>query len=257
MEEPKEGAAGNTPSVDVAPVTLKELLEAGVHFGHPRQRWNPKMREFIFTERGGVHIIDLRKTLPLLLAAYDKMRDVAFRGGNILFLGTKKQAREVVREEAERAGVFHVTERWPGGLLTNFETIRKRLSRMRELEELISEMEGLRAEGKTLPYTKKELSLMEKELFKLRRLFGGIRDMEIMPDIMFVVDVTQEDIGIREARKLGIPIIALLDTNSDPLVADYPIPGNDDAIRSIKLVTEAMASAVLEGRGGKEPVKEG
>ncbi len=255
MEEPREGAVGNTPSADLAPVSLKALLEAGVHFGHPRQRWNPKMREFIFTERGGVHIIDLRKTLPLLLAAYDKMRDVAFRGGNILFVGTKKQAREVVREEAERAGVFHVTERWPGGLLTNFETIRKRLTRMRELEELLSEMEGLRAEGKTLPYTKKELSLMEKELLKLQKLFGGIRDMEVMPDIMFVVDVTQEDIAIREARKLGIPIIALLDTNSDPTLVDYPIPGNDDAIRSIKLVAEAMANAVLEGRSGKEPAR--
>ncbi|MGC8893980.1 MAG: 30S ribosomal protein S2 [candidate division WOR-3 bacterium] len=255
MEEPREGAVGNTPSADLAPVSLKSLLEAGVHFGHPRQRWNPKMREFIFTERGGVHIIDLRKTLPLLLAAYDKMRDVAFRGGNILFVGTKKQAREVVREEAERAGVFHVTERWPGGLLTNFETIRKRLTRMRELEELVSEMEGLRAGGKTLPYTKKELSLMEKELYKLQRLFGGIRDMEVMPDIMFVVDVVQEDIAIREARKLGIPITALLDTNSDPTIVDYPIPGNDDAIRSIKLVTETMANAVLEGRGGKQPLR--
>jgi small subunit ribosomal protein S2 len=232
-------------------VTLKDLLEAGVHFGHPRQRWNPKMREYIFAERGGVHIIDLRKTLSLLLSAYDKMRDVAFRGGSILFVGTKKQAKDVVREEAERAGVFHVTERWPGGLLTNFETIRKRLTRMRELEELLSEMESLKAEGKTLPYTKKELSLIEKELFKLRRLFGGIRDMDVLPDIMYVVDVMQEEIAVMEAKKLGIPVIALLDTNSDPRLADYPIPGNDDAIRSIKLITGAMANAVLEGRGGK------
>jgi len=256
MEEQREGAVGNTQSVDSAIVTINDLLEAGVHFGHPRQRWNPKMREFIFTERGGVHIIDLRKTLSLLQVAYNKMREVAFRGGNILFVGTKKQAKEVVREEAERAGVFHVTERWPGGLLTNFETIRKRLSRMRELEELLSEMEALRAEGKTLPYTKKELALMEKELLKLRRLFSGIRDMDVLPDIMFVVDVTQEEIAVREARKLGIPIVALLDTNSDPRLVDYPIPGNDDAIRSIKLVTGAMANAVLEGRGGKEPFKE-
>jgi len=232
-------------------VTIKDLLEAGVHFGHPRQRWNPKMREYIFAERGGVHIIDLRKTLSLLLSAYDKMRDVAFRGGSILFVGTKKQAKDVVREEAERAGVFHVTERWPGGLLTNFETIRKRLTRMRELEELLSEMESLKAEGKTLPYTKKELSLIEKELFKLRRLFGGIRDMDVLPDIMYVVDVMQEEIAVMEAKKLGIPVIALLDTNSDPRLADYPIPGNDDAIRSIKLITGAMANAVLEGRGGK------
>jgi small subunit ribosomal protein S2 len=251
MEEQKEGAVGNTPSVDSLPVTLKDLLEAGVHFGHPRQRWNPKMREYIFAERGGVHIIDLRKTLSLLLSAYDKMRDVAFRGGSILFVGTKKQAKDVVREEAERAGVFHVTERWPGGLLTNFETIRKRLTRMRELEELLSEMESLKAEGKTLPYTKKELSLIEKELFKLRRLFGGIRDMDVLPDIMYVVDVMQEEIAVMEAKKLGIPVIALLDTNSDPRLADYPIPGNDDAIRSIKLITGAMANAVLEGRGGK------
>jgi small subunit ribosomal protein S2 len=251
MEEQREGAVGNTPSVDSLPVTLKDLLEAGVHFGHPRQRWNPKMREYIFAERGGVHIIDLRKTLSLLLSAYDKMRDVAFRGGSILFVGTKKQAKDVVREEAERAGVFHVTERWPGGLLTNFETIRKRLTRMRELEELLSEMESLKAEGKTLPYTKKELSLIEKELFKLRRLFGGIRDMDVLPDIMYVVDVMQEEIAVMEAKKLGIPVIALLDTNSDPRLADYPIPGNDDAIRSIKLITGAMANAVLEGRGGK------
>jgi small subunit ribosomal protein S2 len=176
---------------------------------------------------------------------------VAFRGGSILFVGTKKQAKDVVREEAERAGVFHVTERWPGGLLTNFETIRKRLTRMRELEELLSEMESLKAEGKTLPYTKKELSLIEKELFKLRRLFGGIRDMDVLPDIMYVVDVMQEEIAVMEAKKLGIPVIALLDTNSDPRLADYPIPGNDDAIRSIKLITGAMANAVLEGRGGK------
>jgi len=251
MEEQREGAVGNTPSVDSFPVTIKDLLEAGVHFGHPRQRWNPKMREYIFAERGGVHIIDLRKTLSLLLSAYDKMRDVAFRGGSILFVGTKKQAKDVVREEAERAGVFHVTERWPGGLLTNFETIRKRLTRMRELEELLSEMESLKAEGKTLPYTKKELSLIEKELFKLRRLFGGIRDMDVLPDIMYVVDVMQEEIAVMEAKKLGIPVIALLDTNSDPRLADYPIPGNDDAIRSIKLITGAMANAVLEGRGGK------
>ncbi len=239
----------------MGPVTLKDLLEAGVHFGHPRQRWNPRMREFIFTERGGVHIIDLRKTLPLLLSAYDKMKDVAFRGGNILFVGTKKQAKDVIREEAERAGVFYVTERWPGGLLTNFETIRKRLVRMRELRELISQLEGLRADSKPLPYTKKEMALMEKELFKLERLFGGIRDMEVMPDIMYVVDVTQEAIAVAEAKKLGIPIIALLDTNSDPSQIDYPIPGNDDAIRSIKLVTSVMANAILEGRSGREPIR--
>lgn len=252
MEKPREDAAGNTPSVDTQfPISLKDLLEAGVHFGHPKQRWNPRMRQYIFTERGGVHIIDLRKTLECLMRAYAKVRDVAFRGGSIIFVGTKRQARDIVREEALRAGVLHITQRWPGGLLTNFDTIRKRLSRMRELESLLDEMERERAAGNVLPYTKKEISLMTKELTKLQRLFGGIRDMEVMPDLMFVVDVMQEDIAVAEARKLGMPIVALLDTNSDPTVTNYPIPGNDDAIRSIKLVSSAMADAVLEGRGGR------
>ena len=257
MDEQREGAAGSTPSVEAAsesgfPVTLKDLLEAGVHFGHPRQRWNPKMREFIFTERGGVHIIDLRKTLEQLKIAYNKVRDVAFRGGSVIFAGTKKQAKDIVREEAERAGVFHVTERWPGGLLTNFDTIRQRLTRMRKLEELLREMDEQRAAGTVLPYTKKELGLMSKELAKLQKLFGGIRDMEVMPDLMFVVDVVHESIAVAEANKLGIPVVALLDTNSDPDVADYPIPGNDDAIRSIKLITHVIADAVLEGKGGRQ-----
>ena len=253
MDELRDAAPGSTPSAEeFFPVTLKELLEAGVHFGHPKSRWNPKMKPYIFTARGGVHIIDLRITLAKLKEAYQKVREVAFRGGNILFVGTKKQAKDIIKEEAERAGVFYVNERWPGGLLTNFKTIKGRLSRIRELETKLGELDAMRAEGKVLPYTKKEIALMEKELQKLYKLFGGVRDMETLPDLMFVVDIVQEDIAVKEARKLGITTVAIVDTNADPTMVDYPIPGNDDAMKSIRLITRAMADAVLEGKGGRE-----
>ena len=253
MDELRDAAPGNTPSAEeVFPVTLKELLEAGVHFGHPKSRWNPKMKPYIFTTRGGVHIIDLRITLLKLKEAYAKVREVAFRGGNILFVGTKKQAKDIIKEEAERAGVFYVNERWPGGLLTNFKTIKGRLAKIRELEAKLGELDAMRAEGKVLPYTKKEIALMEKELQKLYKLFGGVRDMETTPDLLFIVDIVQEDIAVREARKLGITTVAMVDTNADPTLVDYPIPANDDAMKSIRVITRAIADAVLEGKGGRE-----
>lgn len=210
------------------------------------------MGPYIFAERGGIHIIDLRKTALLLAKALDAVRDTVSRGGVVLFVGTKKQAKEVVRAEAERCGMPYVVERWPGGLLTNFETIKSRLAKMRELEALLAEMEQMRQDGQVLPYTKKELAGMEHQLAKLHKLFGGIRRMETPPDMLFVVDIVQEAIAVAEANKLGIPVVAIVDTNADPDRVDYVIPGNDDAVRSIKLISSLVARAILEARGGEE-----
>ncbi|RKQ84216.1 30S ribosomal protein S2 [Brockia lithotrophica] len=230
----------------MAVVSMKQLLEAGVHFGHQTRRWNPKMARYIFTERNGIYIIDLQKTMKLLEEAYRFLRDVAAEGGDILFVGTKKQAQEAIREEAERAGVFYVNHRWLGGTLTNFQTIQKRIARLHELERM--EEDGT---FDVLP--KKEVILLRKEKERLERFLGGIKTMKRLPDAMYVVDPRKERIAVSEARRLGIPVVAIVDTNCDPDEVDYVIPGNDDAIRAIRLITSKMADAVLEGRRGLTP----
>jgi len=231
----------------LAVVSMKQLLECGVHFGHQTRRWNPKMKPYIFTERNGVYIVDLQKTVKGLERAYDFLREVSKSGGSVLFVGTKKQAQETIREEAVRCGQFFITHRWLGGLLTNFPTIKKRVARMVEL----GSPEFL--EGST-KWTKKEIAGFEKERAKLEKYLLGIRDMRDVPDALVVVDPKREDIAVLEARKLGIPIVGIVDTNCDPDLIDYPIPGNDDAIRAIKLIIGLLASAVIEGRQGVDDV---
>ena len=221
-------------------ITVKELLEAGVHFGHERKRWNPKFARYIYAERNGIHIIDLQKTMEELERTFRFIEDLAMRGGTILFVGTKKQAQDIVRMEAERAGMPYVNQRWLGGMLTNFSTVHKRLQRMKELEAM-EQTGGF--EGRT----KKEILMLTREKNKLERSLGGIRDMNKVPSAIWVVDTNKEHLAVAEARKLNIPIIAILDTNCDPDLVDYPIPGNDDAIRSAGLLTKVIASAVAEG----------
>lgn len=233
----------------MAVISMKQLLEAGVHFGHQTRRWNPKMKEYIFTERNGIYIIDLQKTVRKIEEAYNFVRDTVAEGGSILFVGTKKQAQESIREEAERCGQFYVNERWLGGTLTNFATIRTRLNRLAELER-----QEKSDDWATLP--KKEVLLLVKERQKLEKSVGGIRNMRSLPSALFVIDPRKEKIAVSEARKVGIPIVALVDTNCDPDEVDYVIPGNDDAIRAVKLLTSKMADAVIEGlkiRGDEVP----
>lgn len=220
---------------------MKELLEAGVHFGHRRRRWNPKMRRYIFTERNSIHIIDLQQTVQGLQRAYDMIRDVAAEGGNVVFVGTKRQAQGSVREQAMRCGMPYVIERWLGGTLTNFRTIRSRIEYMLELEQ-----QAARGDWDVLP--KKEATQLERELDKLHRKLGGLRNLNRLPEALYVTDVMAEDIAVREANRLGIPVVGLVDTNCDPDRIDYVIPGNDDAIRSILLITRLMADAVVEGQ---------
>ncbi len=226
-------------------VTMKELLEAGVHFGHQTRRWNPKMKQYIFTERNGIYIIDLQKTVKKMEEAYNFVRDLAFEGKEILFVGTKKQAQETIEQEAKRCGMFYVNHRWLGGMLTNFKTIRQRIERLHQLDEM--ENDG---SFELLP--KKEVIKLRHEKEKLERNLGGIKGMKKLPDAIFVVDPRKEKIAVSEARILGIPIIAIVDTNCDPDEIDYVIPGNDDAIRAIKLITSKIADAVLEGRQGEQ-----
>ena len=218
-------------------VGLNELLEAGVHFGHQTRRWNPKMRQFIFTERNGIHIIDLRKTLDRLVIAQRAVRDVVLRGERVLFVCTKKQLRPIIEIEAERCGAFFVTERWLGGMLTNFQTIRKQIRRLRELER------G-QEENAFEFYTKKERLLLERERLKLEKYFSGVKDMSRLPGAVFVVDARREIIAVKEAHRLDIPVIAIADTNADPQLIDHPIPGNDDAIRSVGLIATALADSI-------------
>jgi small subunit ribosomal protein S2 len=220
---------------------IKQLLEAGVHFGHQTKRWNPKMKKFIFGSRSGIYIIDLEKTEECINKARDFLLDLAAKGEVMLFVGTKKQAKEVVREEALRAGMYHVTERWPGGLLTNFATIKKSINRLKEIE-------AMKEDGTFAKLTKKEVAGLEKEMAKLRKNFSGISQMEKMPKAIFIVDTQKEDTAVKEARRLSIPIVGLIDTNSNPDLIDYPIPGNDDATKSIKAVATLLADAVIEGR---------
>ncbi len=220
---------------------IKQLLEAGVHFGHQTKRWNPKMKKFIFGERSGIYIIDLEKTEECINAARDYLLDIASKGEFVLFVGTKKQAQEVVLQEALRSGMYYVTERWPGGLLTNFSTIKKSINRLKEIETM-------REDGTFTNLTKKEVAHLEKELAKLKKNFSGIVSMEKMPKAVFVVDTKKEETAVKEAKRLSIPVIALIDTNSNPDLVDYPIPGNDDATKSIRAVTTLMTDAVIEGR---------
>ncbi len=225
----------------MAVVTMRQLLESGVHFGHQTRRWNPKMKRYIFTDRNGIYIIDLRQTLDYIEKAYHFIKDTVATGGNILFVGTKKQAQEAIAEQATRVGMPYVNHRWLGGMLTNFNTVHKRLQRMKELDsiEQIGADQGL---------TKKERLSLQREKIKLDRTLGGLRDMSKLPAAIWVVDTKKEHIAVDEARKLGIPVIAILDTNCDPDEVDYPIPGNDDAIRSATLLTQVVATAAADGQ---------
>ncbi|MFP4482503.1 MAG: 30S ribosomal protein S2 [Thermovirgaceae bacterium] len=234
----------------MAIVTMKQLLECGVHFGHQTRRWNPKMKPYIFTERNGVYIVDLQKTVKGLEKAYDFLREVSQSGGGVLFVGTKKQAQETIRDEAIRCGQFYITHRWLGGLLTNFSTIKKRVNRMTRLQELLDSGTGAQK------WTKKELVGLRKEREKLEKYLLGIKDMKDLPDALVVVDPRREDIAVLEARKLNIPVISIIDTNCDPDLIDFPIPGNDDAIRAIKLIIGLLADAVVEGRQGEDSGEE-
>ena len=229
----------------MAVVSMKQLLEAGVHFGHQTRRWNPKMSRFIFTERNGIYIIDLQKTVKKVEEAYNFMKEIAETGKPVLFVGTKKQAQEAIKEEAERCGMYFVNERWLGGMLTNHQTIQTRIKKLRELEKM--EEEGV---FEVLP--KKEVIKLNAEKEKLEKYLGGIKDMPELPGAIFVVDPRKENIAIQEAARLGIPVVGIVDTNCDPDELDYAIPGNDDAIRAVKLITGAMATAIIEGRQGAE-----
>jgi len=226
-------------------ISMKQLLEAGVHFGHQTRRWNPKMAEYIFTERNGIYIIDLQKTVKKLEEAYFFLRNIIMEGGDILFVGTKKQAQDAIRQEAERCGMYYVNNRWLGGMMTNFKTIRKRIDRLNELQKM--QEDGI---FDILP--KKEVSKLKLEMEKLENNLGGIREMRKAPDALFVVDPKKERIAILEAKKMGIPIVAIVDTNCDPDEVDFVIPGNDDAIRAVKLIASKMADAVLEARQGEQ-----
>ncbi|GGC97167.1 30S ribosomal protein S2 [Pontibacillus chungwhensis BH030062] len=226
-------------------ISMKQLLEAGVHFGHQTRRWNPKMKKYIFTERNGIYIIDLQKTVKKVDEAFNYVKEVAANGGNVLFVGTKKQAQESVKEEATRAGQYYINQRWLGGTLTNFQTIRKRIARLKDIERM--EEDGT---FDVLP--KKEVVELLKEKERLVKFLGGIKNMESLPDVMFIIDPRKERIAVAEAHKLNIPIVGIVDTNCDPDEIDYVIPANDDAIRAVKLLTSKMADAVLEAKQGEE-----
>ena len=226
-------------------ISMKQLLEAGVHFGHQTRRWNPKMAEYIFTERNGIYIIDLQKTVKKVEEAYMFIRDVSLAGGSVLFVGTKKQAQDAIKEEALRCEMFYVNNRWLGGMLTNFKTIKKSIQKLNNLNKM--------AEDGTFDLlTKKEVAALQKEMADLEKNLGGIKDMKTLPSAIFVFDPKKESNAVDEARKLGIPVVSIVDTNCDPDVIDYVIPGNDDAIRAIKLIASVMADAVIEGKQGEQ-----
>ncbi len=228
-------------------ISMKQLLEAGVHFGHQTRRWNPKMKRYIFTERNGIYIIDLQKTVKKVEEAYNVMKNIAAEGGNILFVGTKKQAQDAIKEEAIRSGMYYVNQRWLGGTLTNFQTIQKRIKRLKDIERM-------KEDGTFDVLPKKEVVQLLKELERLEKFLGGIKEMKELPDALFVVDPRKERIAVAEARKLNIPIIGIVDTNCDPDEIDHVIPANDDAIRAVKLLTSKMADAILEAKQGEETV---
>jgi small subunit ribosomal protein S2 len=223
-------------------VTMKNLLEAGVHFGHQTSRWNPKMKPYIFGARNGIYIIDLQQTVKMFRDAFGFVRDRIGQGGQILFVGTKSQAQDAIREEAERCGAFYVNTRWLGGTLTNFQTIRQSIDRLKKLDDMLEDPQMLNA------FTKREMQMHRREREKLLQSLGGIKSMRKLPDLLFVIDPSKEEIGVKEANKLGIPVVAVVDTNCDPDLIDYKIPGNDDAIRAIRLFCAAIAEAVIEGR---------
>ncbi|UTC79130.1 30S ribosomal protein S2 [Treponema sp. OMZ 799] len=223
----------------MAVVTMKNLLESGVHFGHQVKRWDPRMKKYIFSERNGIHIIDLQKTIVAIREAYEAVRKVTSEGKSVLFVGTKKQAQQTIQKEAERCGMFYINNRWLGGMLTNFSTIKKSLARLKKIEKM-------EVDGTFDNLTKKEIASLQKEKSKLEKNLGGIKEMKDLPGILFIIDTRKEEIAIREARSLGIPIIAVVDTNCNPEGIDYPIPGNDDAIRAISLFTGVIANAVIE-----------
>lgn len=228
-------------------ISIKQLLEAGVHFGHHTRRWNPKMQEYIFTERNGIYIIDLQKTVKKFDEAYMFVRDLSAQNGNILFVGTKKQAADAIKEEATRCGMYYVNVRWPGGMMTNFKTIKKSIARLNSLNKMSED-------GTFEMLPKKEVAALQKEIFDLEKNYGGIKTMEQLPDAIFIVDPRKERNAVLEAKRLGIPVIAIVDTNCDPDDADYVIPGNDDAIRAIKLISSVIADAVIEGKQGEQTV---
>ena len=236
----EEKPGGNKMSV----ISMKQLLEAGVHFGHQTRRWNPKMARYIFTERNGIYIIDLQKTVKKLEEAYSFIRDISVEGKPVLFVGTKKQAQDSVKEEAERAGAYYVNARWLGGMMTNFSTIRRRVSRLQQLR-------AMEEDGTFDLLPKKEVIKLRLEIEKLEKFLGGIKEMKQLPGALFIVDPRKERIAVAEAKKLGIPIVAIVDTNCDPDEIDYVIPGNDDAIRAVKLISATMANAIIEGREGQ------
>lgn len=238
----------------MAQITMSEMLKAGLHFGHQTRRWNPKMKQFILTQRNGIHIINLFKSLDMIDKAYDFIKTTVAHNGTVLFVGTKKQAQEAIANQATRVNMPYVSERWLGGMLTNFQTVSKRVNRLKELEEM--DFSDVHGSG----LTKKELLLLEREKDKLNKQLGGIRNMNRTPSAMFVVDITKESLAVEEAHKLGIPVVALVDTNADPDTVEYPIPANDDAIRGIELLTSLMADAVAEGlleRSGQAAKAEG
>ncbi len=224
---------------------MKTLLESGVHFGHQKRRWNPRMAPYIFIARNGIHIIDLQKTMQMLKLAYKAMSDVAAQGGKILFVGTKKQAKTAIEEYAKKCNMFYIAERWPGGLLTNFHTVKQSIHRFKDLDQM-------NESGNWVAETKKEILELQRELAKKTKLLSGIKEMSKLPDALFIIDPKKEAIAVKEARKLGIPIFAVVDTNCDPEEIDYPIPGNDDAIRAIGIFLEAMATAIIEGQSAKQ-----
>ncbi|MEK5443104.1 MULTISPECIES: 30S ribosomal protein S2 [Fredinandcohnia] len=226
-------------------ISMKQLLEAGVHFGHQTRRWNPKMKRYIFTERNGIYIIDLQKTVKKVEEAYNFVKELAGNGGTMLFVGTKKQAQDSVKEEAERSGMYFVNQRWLGGTLTNFETIQKRIKRLKDIERM-------QEDGTFDVLPKKEVVGLKKELERLEKFLGGIKDMKQLPDALFIIDPRKERIAVAEAHKLNIPIVGIVDTNCDPDEIDYVIPANDDAIRAVKLLTGKMADAILEAKQGEE-----
>ncbi|MBY0097588.1 30S ribosomal protein S2 [Mesobacillus maritimus] len=226
-------------------ISMKQLLEAGVHFGHQTRRWNPKMKKYIFTERNGIYIIDLQKTVKKVEEAYNWVKELAAEGGTVLFVGTKKQAQDSVKEEAERSGMYYVNQRWLGGTLTNFETIQKRIRRLKDIERMAED-------GTFDVLPKKEVVQLNKELERLEKFLGGIKDMKGLPDALFIIDPRKERIAVAEARKLNIPIVGIVDTNCDPDEIDVVIPANDDAIRAVKLLTGKMADAILEAKQGEE-----
>lgn len=245
LKKEVDGGKNQKEVREMAVISMKQLLEAGVHFGHQTRRWNPKMDRYIFTERNGIYIIDLQKTVKKVEEAYRFIRDLAAQGGTVLFVGTKKQAQEAVKEEAERSGMYYINQRWLGGTLTNFQTIRTRIGRLKELERM-------QEDGTFDVLPKKEVALLKKEMDRLEKFLGGIKDMEQLPDAVFIIDPRKERIAVAEARKLNIPIVGIVDTNCDPDEIDYVIPGNDDAIRAVRLLTGKMADAIIEGKQGED-----